>query len=93
MFILFCVLQGLVQAFALGCIVWLFATQSGIPETSSYPLIDFSTKTRFLNASQTTGELPAGYDPTDDLTAADGSRSVRKLLKGRRTVIFKGQKT
>ncbi|KAK5282368.1 hypothetical protein LTR55_011941 [Exophiala xenobiotica] len=39
-------------------------------------------------------EVPQpGYDPADDVTTAEGNRSIRKLLKGRRTVVYKIRKT
>jgi hypothetical protein len=93
MFILFCVLQGLVQGFAWGVMIWLWTTNPNFPQTSSYPLIDFAIKTHFLSPSRSTADPQTGYDPADDLDTVAGDRSIRKLLKGRRTMIYKIRKT
>jgi hypothetical protein len=72
---------------------WLWTTNPNFPETSSYPIIDFAVKTHLSCPSQSTADSQAGYDPADDLATAAGDRSIRKLLKGRRTMIYKISKT
>ena len=73
--------------------IWLWTTNPNVPEISSYPLIDFAVKTRLLSPSQSTADPQASYDPADDLATAAGDRSIRKRLKGRRTMIYKIRKT
>nr|KAK5437002.1 hypothetical protein LTR18_009367 [Exophiala xenobiotica] len=84
MFILFCVLQGLVQGFAWGVMIWLWRVNLRFPEASSYPIIDFAAKTRFAYSSQSAGVSQVANDPSDDLATAVGDRPIRNCLKGRR---------
>ena len=88
MFILFCVLQGLVQGFAWGVMIWLWTVNLRFPEASSYPLIDFAAKTRFAYSSQNAGGSQVANDSSDDLATAVGDGSIRNCLKGRRTMTY-----
>lgn len=89
MFITFCVLQAFALAFAWVGLIWLWLSQADVPEISSYPLLDFATKTRFLRdtpASRHTQSCDAGYDL---LPNAMDDKSVRRRLKDERVIFVK----
>jgi hypothetical protein len=89
MFILFCVLQGVVQGFAWGVMIWLWAIKLNLPETSSYPIIDFAVKTHFAYPALSAADPEAAHGPGGDLNAAIGDGLIRKRLRGVKTMVHK----
>lgn len=89
MFILFCVLQGVVQAFAWGVMIWLWTAKLNLPETSSYPIVDFAVKTRFAYSSISPVDIKAAEGPGGGLNTAVGDGLIRKRLKGLKTMVHK----
>jgi len=87
MFILFCVLQAVIQGFAWGVLIWLCATSPGFVQTSSYPLIDFAFKTRDVSASLNAAHSQDGSYLDRNSATATGDSSIRQLLKDRKIVM------
>ena len=83
MFIIFCVLQAVVQAFVWGVLIWLWATSGHLPELSAYPLIDFATKIHLVDEADGT-TLSKGVNNVLDDAISD--RLLRKALRHRRVM-------
>jgi hypothetical protein len=81
MFILFCVLQAIVQVFIWAVLIWFWTTAPYFPELSSYPLIDLATKIHVLDEF---GNAPASHATNADLRDASGDKAIRKALRHRR---------
>lgn len=88
MFILFCVLQGVVQAFAWGVLIWLWLSKLDFPETSSYPIIDFAIRTRFSDSLQNAEDIEGAHGLSRGLDMDASDSSVRKRLKDTRTMLL-----
>lgn len=81
MFILFCILQTVVQSFGWAVLVWLWTTGAYLPELSSYPLVEFTTKLRFVEPAERTTIGSAKPEVDSALNDVEGDRLIRKILK------------
>jgi len=87
MFILFCALQSIVLGLAWAVLIWVWTANPDIPEISSYPLVDFAMKTRFVDASLPANSFQDDSHIDDGLAAAAGDKLIRKYLQNIRVVI------
>jgi hypothetical protein len=86
MFIIFCILQTLVQGFGWAVSIWLWTTGAYLPELSSYPLVEFALKTRFVAPAERTAVDTAKPEVETLLEDVEGDRLIRKMLKRQRVI-------
>lgn len=60
-----------------------------LPETSSYPIVDFAVKGHFADPSKGAEDIEIARGVSTDLSMTIGDRLIRKRLEGTGTMLHK----